>query len=284
MRKFILTLAIVLLAGSAFAQAPVVANMAADDTTNVAMLIKYYPGVSGYDSAEVAVEADGNLTVLVESAAYTGFECPVSGALGGVIDVSNAACDTYGEVADIINATAENFSTGFFRAVLVDVMRADSTNNTTVAAVSAQATLAKGLAVYVDNSDAIFASMALLPAGCRTDIRCFVTPAGKLLENPFGGKYTTLHWLEGYSTWNTTSNFQIYSVYPSQKASGSEVATLLHQEAAGATGTNKQLTQFQYLGFPGRAHEKMIVRIVDTATGSAFVMSAFGVEKSVNAP
>src|SRR5688572_9745719 len=66
-------------------------------------------------TTSVAVEADGNLTFVEGGAAHDGFECPVSAPLGGVIDVSDTACDTWGEVVDIINNDAD----GVFKAVLV---------------------------------------------------------------------------------------------------------------------------------------------------------------------
>src|SRR5512143_2064090 len=54
------------------------------------LYIKY---VGTGDSAQVTVAATA-LTFTLNGAAYTGFECPVSGALGGIIDTSNAACNT----------------------------------------------------------------------------------------------------------------------------------------------------------------------------------------------
>jgi hypothetical protein len=110
-----------------------------------------------------------------------------------------------------------------------------------------------------------------------------MTPQGNLLENPSGGKQIDLRWVAGFNTWNTTSNFYIYSVKASnKKTGGSETATTLWTEATGATGTNKQLTQFQYFGLLGRPHEKVIVRMVVTATMSAPSLQVYGVEKSVN--
>lgn len=92
------------------------------------LYIKYF-GPGGSATTTVAVEAGGELTFVVNGAAYTGFECPVSGALGGVIDVTHANCNTLGTVVDSVNATAASFATGYFRAVIAGGLRSDSSNN-----------------------------------------------------------------------------------------------------------------------------------------------------------
>jgi hypothetical protein len=96
-------------------------------------------------TAKVAVEADGNLTFTVAGAAYAGFECPFSGALGGVLDVSDAECNTVGEVVQIINSTPTNFATGYFRAAMVNALATD--------VVSTQAWLADAADTEVNRRD-----------------------------------------------------------------------------------------------------------------------------------
>ena len=117
----------------------------------------------------------------------------------------------------------------------------------------------------------------MLPSGCRTDISCFVTPAGNLIENPFAGTRTTITWVEGYNTYASgTSILYVYSVKPSNKASGSETVTTLWSEAMGATTANKQFTQFQYVPIIGRPHEKLIVRVTNSAAQATVVLLAAG--------
>jgi hypothetical protein len=283
MRKITLAVLAVLLAASfAAAEMPVNQYVSSDDGS-IALLVKYYPGVSTNTSATVAVVQGTSLTFQVASAAYTGFECPVSGALGGVIDETNGSCDTLGEIADVINATAESFSTGFFRAVIVDGLRTDSADDL-LADGGTQVTRADGLPIYFDTSAnfAVGETRALLPTGCRDDIACFVTPAGKLIENPFAGQQTRVQWVEGYSTYGSgTSGLRIYSVKPSQKASGAETVTTLWAEAMGATATNKQFTQFQYVPALGRPNEKVIVRVVNSEAQASVVLLAAGVQSPV---
>jgi hypothetical protein len=106
---------------------PISASLVAADS-DVALVIKYFPGPgqgSGAITPTVAVEADGNLTFTVAAVAYAGFECPFSGALGGVLDVSDAECNTAGEVVQIINSTPISFATGYFRAALVGALASD---------------------------------------------------------------------------------------------------------------------------------------------------------------
>lgn len=274
MRFFKLSLIALLLAAvPAVAQEPVNQYVSADDGS-VAMLVRFFPGVSSSDSATIQVAQGGDITFLVEAAAYTGFECPVSGDLGGVIDTTDGDCDTAGEIVDTINATAANFSTGFFRAVLVDAMRTDAVADYLTAG-AAEATRTDGLPIYYDTSAnfAVGETRALLPGDCRTNIACFVTDAGNLIENPFAGTRTTINWVEGYSTYGSgTSILYIYSVKPSNKASGSEVATTLWSEAMGATVTNKQFTQFQNVPVIGRPHEKLLVRVTNSAAQASVVL------------
>lgn len=281
-RLFSLFAVLVLASVPAFAQSPVNQYVSSDDGS-VAMLVRFFPGVSSSDSATMEVAQGGAVTFLVEAAAYTGFECPVSGALGGIIDTTDNDCDTLGEIADTINGTAASFSTGFFRAVIIDGLRTDSADDFLTAGAT-QVTRTDGLPIYFDTSAnfAVGEGRALLPGDCRTDISCFVSNAGSLIENPFAGTQTVVNWVQGFSTYGSgTSAFNIYSVKPSNKASGSESVTTLWNEAAGATTAVKQLTQFQYVPLLGKPHEKVIVRITNSAAQSAVTLLVSGEQGNV---
>src|SRR5687767_6845145 len=80
-----------------------VAGILSADDTDTAMLIKFVGPSTGSTTTmnsgkvEVAVTtSDITFTsgAAGSEAADTSLECPVSGALGGIIDVSNAACNT----------------------------------------------------------------------------------------------------------------------------------------------------------------------------------------------
>jgi hypothetical protein len=263
MRFKIFALALLtLLAVPAFAQQQPVSQFSSADDGSVAILVRY-DGTE--NTATMAVVQGGDMTFLAGGAAYTGFECPVSGALGGIIDTSNAACNTIDEVVDTINGNCTGCSS-VFRAVAVDALGTDS-SEVFLAAGATEVTRTDGLPVYFDTS-AAFATgegRALIPTACRTDIGCFLTPSGNIIENPFAGQQTVVTWVEGYSTYGAgTSVLNIYSVRASNKTNTVETVTTLWNEVMGATTANKQFTQFQYVPIYGGYNEKIIVRIVNS--------------------
>jgi hypothetical protein len=279
-----LTLAVALsafVAAPAFAQYPVAGHISSDTAGSVAMLIKYVGTTAGSATTDVAVAANGDMTFRVAGVASTTVNSAAAqtcGAVVGTLDLSTpaATCNTLGEVVDVINATSD------WRAVLVGALRSDSSDNTLTTFAVAAAQKAEGVALYFDSAVSLTTSIALIPESCKTDIRCYMDPSGKLKENPFGGLQTDVRWVEGYSTFATTGTFNIYSVKPRNVAgTGSETATTLWSEVTGASGTNKQLTQFQTVGLRGRPHEKVIVRITDTGASSAFFLHAYGLQGGV---
>jgi len=279
LKNLILTIALVALAASGFAQAsyPVSGNVSSDTAGSVAALVKYVGTTAGSATTDVAVDAAGVATFRVAGVASTtvnsGGTC---GAVVGTMDPSDGDCNTFGEFMDIVNATAD------WRMVLVGALRTDIANNTiTTFAVSA-AQRVDGVPLYFDSTVSLSTSIALIPESCKTDIRCFMTPAGKLLTNPFAAQTTELRWMAGYSTFATTGTFQIFSVKVFNQAGvSSEVVTQMWSEVTGATGTNKQLTQFQYFGLLGKPGEKLICRILNTGASSAYFMQAYGVQKPI---
>lgn len=269
MKRYITLLAVLLAlvtmvpTGITAQSAPTPVFAAVSDDTGIAMLVRY---VGSANSATVAVDAGtGDLTFQVSAAAYTGFECPVSGALGGIIDVSDVACDTMGEVVDIINASGSDF-----RAVLIDSLRTDVSTDAIVTIGATQVTRRDGLQLNIDTSVALLDSRALVPN--RTDISGYLggPPNYPLLQNPYAwgpGRQPFLRWYEAKSTYGSgTSLAYVYSVKPVNKASGSEVVTTLWgPEAGGATTVTKQFSYWQTNNLPGRQNEKLIVRLVNSA-------------------
>ena len=88
--------------------------------TAIAMRVKYI-GSTSAGTRSVAVEANGDLTFTYAGAADT------TVSSDGTVDVSDAAENTYGEVADAINASS------YWRCLLVDVLPSASCNNTMLA-------------------------------------------------------------------------------------------------------------------------------------------------------
>jgi len=269
------------LATSGFAQTgyPVSGHVGSDTAGSVAMLIKYVGTAAASATTDVAVAAGGDMTFRVAGVASTTINsAAVCGATAGTLDLSTpaATCDTLGEVVDVINATSD------WRAVLVGALRTDSSDNTLTTFAVAAAMKAEGVAVYFDSAVSLTTSIALIPDNCKTDIRCFMSPQGRLQQNPDGGTQTDVRWVEGYATYATTGTFNIYSVKASNQAGTSaQTITTLWSEAAGASTVNKQLTAFQYLGLKGKPNERVIVRITTTGASSAFILHAYGLRGPV---
>lgn len=258
----------------------------ASDDTDVALLVKY---VGSSASGKVAVAANGDITFTDgaqgSEAATSTFECPVSGALGGVIDVSDTACDTLGEVADAINFNGGgtfNSNTGW-RAVILDGLRADSSNDTLVTISATAATPEDGLGLKVDTDVAFSASYAL---GAPRKIGAYMsTSTGGvnpgLVPNPFSGRQANYFAGNFTSTYGSgTSAIQIISCAEaySARSPGTETCTTLIQIAGGATTANKVLNGRDYApyGIVGKKGEKMLVRLKNSAAAASVFFNAYG--------
>jgi hypothetical protein len=277
MKTKFFALAFLLAAMPALAQNPVSTFFTSDTAGTVGMLIKY---IGTGSAATVEIDAGtGDIELEVADVADnlnvdTSSVC--AGGTAGSLDVSDAQCDTFGEVVDLINASTH------WRAVLVSALRSDSTNNTMTVLAESQATRTDGLTLFIDSAVSDWAGNALVPTGCLTNIRCYMTPQGKLLENPFGGKKVSLRFFQGLSTFDTSSLFKVYSVKVSNKAAGAETVTTLFSASTGASTVNAVAQALVNAAIPGRPHEKMIVRIESTAATSAFSIQALGEESGVN--
>lgn len=210
MKTKFFALAFALLVGVfAFAQSvnPVSGHVSSDTAGSVAAIIKY---IGTGSAATVEIDATtGDIELEIADVADntnvdTGSVC--AGGTANSLDVSDAQCDTFGEVLDLVNASTH------WRMVLVGALRSDSTNNTIFTLAESQATLKAGLPLYFDSTVSTHTTVALVPPRCVTDISCYMTPSGKLLENPFGGKQIDLRWVEGYATYSTAASLDRKSV------------------------------------------------------------------------
>lgn len=194
----------------------------------------------------IAVDAStGDLTFTdgtcgAESATST-FECPVSAPLGGVIDVSNAACNTVGEVVDIVNASSN------WRCLPYAALRADDLNGLSNAGslVTISATLAtgpNGLGLKYDSS--VFASSTKVLASTSPSNQpsgyALLSPGGNSTsfnKNPWANDQYLLSAASVRSTYASgTSLIYVYAVERNFAAAGSEtVTTLWGPVTAGAT-------------------------------------------------
>ena len=243
-----------------------VASRITGTDTGIALLIQYVPTPGGTEgpSGLVEVAADGNLIftsgTLGAEAADTTLECPVAAPLGGIIDVSNAACDTLGEVVDIINGSTG----GVWKAVILDGVRtadADCTGNGCLLAAGAtQATSTRGLPLYWDTSEVESGGeqyMALTPF---TEMTNYLDNRNyKLHPEPYIGYRTGLFDLASTATYaGGAVTINIYSVKGrNSESGGSEVVTTLWSQGAGAT-TVEQTLSWPF-GLWAKKGEKLVV-------------------------
>ena len=254
----------------------------ATEDNDTAFLVQY---IGSSASGLVAIDAaTGDLTftqgALAGEVATTSFECPVSAPLGGVIDVSDAACNTMDEVCDIINASSD------WRCVLVDSLGADTSVDALVTISATQAKVDGGLSLKIDTSTVFLTSRALLPPEARRIEFYYADTAGQTLRRaPFAGRQSFLSYFNGTTTYGSgTSTIQIYDVAPSLGNPGSEVATLMYTIAGGATTVAKEVTSFIYQPLVSNVGSKFVARISNSAAASVPTLIASGYQISTTAP
>ena len=231
-------------------------------STDVGIYVRYVGGAAG--TATVDVAAGGDLTFTDTGAATATFECPVAAPLGGVIDVSNAACDTIGEVLDIINAPG----TGWI-AVAAGMLRSDSSNDTLVTHAASDAKVVIGVPLLKDTVVALDITNVVLPGsdgGRELGIgNWMASPQAKgIVKNPFSDRATTLLYAsENVTTGGAVGNFTVYCVHEDYEA-GAETVQTLYFEAGAATTVTGIINEFVNAGGLTCTGGKMLVRIPAT--------------------
>lgn len=254
-----------------------VAQIVTAVNTEPALYVKYFGPGGNTSTTTLAVETDGNLTFSVNGAAYTGFECPVSGALGGVIDVSDTACDTAGEVVDIINATAKTFSTGYFRAVIGAGTRSDVIDNAWKdVSASTNVDRPEGMTIFWESATLDDSQVGLWDA--NLGIKNW-TNGGVLPKNGFSDRDSVLLYAhENITNAGTITNTEVHCTvesYNPGQSTGSEVDTVIYLEAAGATTATGKIDEFLNAGGLVCRGGKLWIRVLasgaDTSAETLFV-------------
>lgn len=254
-------------------------------STHQVLLVKYV-GTSA--SGLVAVSAIGDLTFTSgaegSEAADASFECPVSGALGGVIDVSDAACDTFGEVVDTINGSCTGCLQNW-RAVIVDGMRSESSNDTLATISATAATAEDGLALLGDSGVSFDVVVGATPF---RSIKNYISGQNnRMVENPHVGTKPILYKSIATSTYASgTSTFEVFCVTPKLRTqgsvAGSEVQTQVWSEAGGATTAAKT---FDFTGggsgIACSEGQKLVVRLNNSAAMTAATMPVWSAQYTV---
>lgn len=264
--------------------------------TGSPVLIKYIGAGGGTVEVDAATGDIYLKTGVVPGTADTTTECPISGANGGIIDVSDTLCNTLGEVVDAINASPN------WRAVIQDGLRSDSSNTLLNTQAETSASVAKGVALKIDGVAVDYNTIALIPV--RDDITWFLQnsapdnsgtvtrPGAGVNRNSFNDSSAVfLYALANVTgTGAMVSGFNVYSVLgdykvPVQSASGpstaaglislsTETVTTLLTGTPAATTVDKAF-DFSHFGVGGRRGEKVVVRVADAAL-TASTLQAVG--------
>lgn len=118
--------------------------------TTPAMIVKYI-GSAASGTIEIAA-VTGDVTFKHGALGAEAVDTTVV-AITGIIDVSDAAMNTFGEVVDIINASA-NWS-----AKLLGVLRSDSSDNCLAVLAATQVKVTNGLVLLLDEAVALYYSI-----------------------------------------------------------------------------------------------------------------------------
>lgn len=251
------------------------ASSVSDDV--IALYVKYVGTTAGKPTVEVA--ADGNLVFQIAGAADTTLECPVSGALGGIIDVSDSACDTFGEVINIINGSGSNW-----RAAPGALLASESSNNTLKILAATDTDVRVGKPLYFDNANvdvaADLVSVVVGPPSLAVNGKFWFgdPPSAGLNPNPFGSLTTFLSaFSEKKTSGGTIGNTIVYGVSsqfgPDRKYS--ETVRTAWSETGGATATENQsdFSEFPLVSQPG---ERFILRVSSSTSITAQSVVAAG--------
>ncbi len=245
-----------------------------DETPGEGSLIGFIYYIGSEDSGTVDLNA-GNLELhhgdLAAAVADTNIVivADVANALCGVtagIDLSaHAACNTWGEVSDIVNASDN------WRMVLVGVLRTDVTGAAGVNLLDpadGQARTPKGLPIYEDSSAALDFGVAIMPDGDvvdDTDGRSLLDSADRPADQDLWDKTITyLYWMR-YIYDDGDTDDSIVTVY-SVELDGDYTETTIHVVSAAADGTyyTKDISNAAFPVFtkPG---EKMLIKIYSSS-------------------
>lgn len=250
----------------------------ADDTDPV-LLIKYVGTLNG----TVEVSAAGDITLktgaVSSEAVDSTVKCP-SGGSSGVIDVSDTACNTVGEVVNAINASA-NWVAVPIAALLSDDINCGGSGCLLLTAATSAATN-DGVTLLADTDVIKTSTIALLPPEYFT-IAPYLAgrPAASvaLRTNPFPFR-TFLAASNATSTYGSgTSTWSVIEVRPNYlKAGSTETATTLYGNVAGgATTVNKT---FVALSDNNRIltndSTKLLIRLTNSAALGTVTNYAFG--------
>lgn len=253
------------------------------DTADVKLLVRYV-GTNASGGTVTVAGADGNLTLsqgaVASSTGDATVKCP-AGAAAGVIDVSDAACNTLGEVINIINASA-NWVAVPLDGLLSDDMDCAASAGCLATRAEVTASLPEGVGLLTDIPVALNTTIALVPSEARRIDFYISGSAGTsavLKRNPFSGYRTFVASQLATATFTGTLNMTISTALTTflRSSTTESVTSLYGPVAGGATGVSKT---FIALGDPVKvladSDQRVILRLTATTTLSAITHTALG--------
>ncbi len=262
----------------------------ATDDTDVMAIVKYV-GVegTGHTAATTTMQVAANaITFLLDGAAVTTFECPITAApLDGIIDLTDGDCDTYGELEDIINLYG--YDDGW-RISLINAKRSDGTVSALIVGALSVAdelgqTILQTSAEAGATGATVFASSHAILTPAQREIDYYLGPAPTYyyVPEPFKGTRSVIkeaQWLTTYGAGTSGlyfdhQDFKYTDVRGTPTVSiGTEVAQ--YYQISGATTVSAE-TDFQdgSMFFPW--DRKVFVRVENSNSLSVrtMVITAF---------
>ena len=228
--------------------------------------ITFSQGAVGSSAVDATMECDGSIAA--------------SGSRSGIYDLSTpaAACDTLGEVVDLINSQGTNWL-----AVIVHGLRSDATDNVFITLSETAANSVDGLGLLSDGTTLFKATRAIVPAAALK-MPFYKTGNGgrtvrTLKVNPFEGSTALAYSITATSTYGSgTSSHELSCVAVKQSilsTGGSETVTT-YSKAAGATTVENTWTPNQYFGVACPVGQKMIARTANSAAMTASTLYVAG--------
>jgi hypothetical protein len=248
-------------------------------STDVGLYVKYIGSTAGKPTVEVDA-ATGDITFKIAGSADTTVGCPTIGT--GIVDVSDAACDTFSEVINKVIGQSSNW-------LLAPgaVLGSDTTINTLGTQAATDTNIrTSGVALLLDTAVSFDVAAQLIPPGyTQATFGSFWFQGNRVNPDAFGGVLFALHQFRAASTYGSgTSTLAVYAVkstFAGAPGSGSykEVVRTVWTETGGATTVENQ-TDFGNSPLLALG-ERFIFRIENSAalTAPALVVSGAAYRK-----
>jgi len=287
-RLFAVMTAALLAVTPAFAELPFTGYLArgpiagtstlADD--NVALYVQYVGTASTRPTIQVAA-ATGDIQFEVAGAVDATVSCPEADN-DGVIDVSDAACNTMIEVVNAINQGGSNW-----RAVLVAALGTDTSEDAFATLSETDTNVRIGAPIYYDTNFAGSApevTVLVAPPYAPADGSFFFNgPGAGLNKNPFARGVSFLSAVsEKKTSTGTIAATVVYGVFREYRGSAAsgfdlyEVIRTVWSQTGGATATQATL-DFSNFPLVSTEGEAFIARIGSSTTISVQNLNAVGV-------